>query len=309
MWWLLFLVHIIISVIYGIIAIAMHKQNGLCRFIVVLFIPLGGIFFFVFLDLYDRIYRRKGEIDLNAILSADQILNISRITVPEYEKEMNIISIEEALSINENKIRREIMLDVLKKDATKYISQLKNALGNEDTETSHYAAAALVEIKRKYELVVQELSVKMEKDPNNYDLSIGYMDALNKYINSDLLDRNNKRKQQYSLVNVGERIIIANPANLQLEKYNALIENLIDLKEYTRAEECAKLCISAYPQNEEPYIKMLKLYYLLGRREAFASLLDKLRNSNILLSNKALGILRFWIGGVMSNASATTSTN
>ena len=56
------------------------------------------------------------------------------------------------------------MIDVLKEDTMQYMEVIKTAVLNEDTETSHYAVSAVMEIKRKLSISLQQLSVKFDQN-------------------------------------------------------------------------------------------------------------------------------------------------
>ena len=87
--------------------------------------------------------------------------------------ELNVVPIEEALLINDYSTRRQVLIDVLKMDAFRYIDALKSAVINEDTETSHYAVTAISEEKRKLTILLQKLAVEYEHNRHDSE-SVSY---------------------------------------------------------------------------------------------------------------------------------------
>jgi len=107
----------------------------------------------------------------------------------DFEKEINIVPLEDSLIFNEDKIKRSYLIHILKKDFVSHIKGLKKALENDDTETSHYAAAALMEIKNQFELMIQSAGKRYERDKDDVSVLQEYIDILKKYLNSDVPDK------------------------------------------------------------------------------------------------------------------------
>ena len=75
--------------------------------------------------------------------------------------------------INEPRVRRELIMDVLNDDPEEYMDLLKQARMNEDVEVVHYAITAMVELSKEYDFRLQ----KMEKlyaalPPNSVTLTL-----------------------------------------------------------------------------------------------------------------------------------------
>ena len=75
------------------------------------------------------------------------------------DTDKKIVPLEEALLINEPRVRRELIMDVLNDDPEEYMDLLKQARMNEDVEVVHYAITAMVELSKEYDFRLQ----KMEK--------------------------------------------------------------------------------------------------------------------------------------------------
>ncbi len=164
-----------------------------------------------------------------------------------------------------------------------------------DTETAHYAASAIVELKNQLINEVLERQIIYEKDKNNIDNLIGFIEILKKYLDSTFFDGKllNKHKLLYS-EKLAELLQI-NQTNKKMfiEKINCDINlnNFLLAKEY-----CDKFQV-AFVKNEEPFLMYMKLYYTLKDFKSLETTLNKLKESSIKLSNNGLNVARFWMAG------------
>jgi hypothetical protein len=303
MWWLFWFFHFIITAIFGLLALKANGRLGFCYFFIALFIPFSG-FVFVLISIFYEMKKRESRLDFRGLMNNEKTdLNI--LSKANYDEKINTVPLEEAFIINKNSVKRRLMLEVLKSDAARYVKQLKIALSDNDTETSHYAASAMSEVKRKFENIIQELVVKYERNKTDRQLSEELVETISKYLKMNLLDSNTKIKYEYILVNAAESLI-HQYEDTNVEVYKELLECLFDLKEYNRAQEAGQLFLQRHSHFEEPYVLLLKLYYMQQKRDAFLQIFEALRKSPVKLSNNGLNMVRFWLGGV-GHASAEKS--
>ncbi|WP_261303230.1 hypothetical protein [Paenibacillus andongensis] len=211
----------------------------------------------------------------------------------ETEKEMNVVPLEEALLVNDISTRRRVMIDLLKQDSLDYLEVLQMAVSNDDTETSHYAVSAIMEMKRKITLNLQELAVKFEENKEDTHVLRSYSDILKSYMRSGFLDERTRIKYSYTYTNVLKLLIEQSPDSAEV--YVDKIRTDLDLEEYAEAEQTALLYLKQYPLHEDAYLSLMKVYYTMRSIEQLKSTLIQLRKSPIRLSNQALTIVRFWL--------------
>jgi hypothetical protein len=281
-----------------IIAYSLNNPNRIERYkigyiaAIVILMPYFGIFFIIFLNYYPE--KKDGEtiddFEVNTLLSMDTNSHYLNLNV---EKESNIVPIEEALIINSNKTKRMLLIEALKQDIYLSSTFLKKAVNDSDTETSHYAAAALMDLKNRLMTGLQALSVKYEADKEDVDISIAYAEVIRRYIHSGMLDVRSIKKYRYLYIQILENI-----NRLEPEKREYFVERInteLKLKEYSKAAQSCEGFMKLHSNSEEPFIMTLKLCYTLGDTKKFKYTLEKLRNSQIKLSYSALNKLRFWI--------------
>jgi len=214
----------------------------------------------------------------------------------EKDRELNIIPLEEALVINNYSERRKALIEVLKQDTLKYMEKLQYAISNEDTETSHYAVSAIMEIKSKLLTSIQELEVKYEENTDNKEVTESYIEVLRKYLDSGLLDERTTRKYQYTYLSVLRNYIeIIGPSKTYFEEK---LRMEIELGIYTEAEVTAKEYIEEFPTTEKAYLSLLKYYYTVKSRDKFFEAIQMVKSAPIKLSNEGITILRYWTKGV-----------
>ena len=158
--------HIILS--FAFFAFLKEKKMAIALFPIVFCIPYLGLAALIIFYFYSKTKKHAKEYEKEEVfLKTSKMINISQI---DQNKEKNIIPVEEALIVNDHQIQRQMVMEVAKRNPKEYLNELKKALLASDTETAHYAASSILELKRDYDKEV----IKAQK---NYD-SKNAMDQL-----------------------------------------------------------------------------------------------------------------------------------
>lgn len=291
----LYLIYVIVSAI--ILALAKRNvKEWLLGMTLVSFLPLIGwllpsIWPKKFISnegkfLEDYMNEQTNDIEIELLTKEESV---------KREKELNVIPIKEALVINDFTTRRKLMLDVLKKDTMQYIDVIKMAVLNEDSETSHFAVAAVMEVKRKLSLSLQRFSVEFEKNQQDTTVARSYAQVVKEYMASGFLDDQTLKKYKYIYIQaVG---ILIEHGQGEPEIYEEKMRVEMELHEYQEAEKTGLQYLEAYPLQEEPYLFLMEYYYRTKSKMKMQEILDELMNSTIQFSNRALTVVRYWSGG------------
>lgn len=291
----LYLIYVIVSAI--ILALAKRNvKEWLLGMTLVSFLPLIGwllpsIWPKKFISnegkfLEDYMNEQTNDIEIELLTKEESV---------KREKELNVIPIKEALVINDFTTRRKLMLDVLKKDTMQYIDVIKMAVLNEDSETSHFAVAAVMEVKRKLSLSLQRFSVEFEKNQQDTTVARSYAQVVKEYMASGFLDDQTLKKYKYIYIQaVG---ILIEHGQGEPEIYEEKMSVEMELQEYQEAEKTGLQYLEAYPLHEEPYLFLMEYYYRTKSKMKMQEILDELMNSTIQFSNRALTVVRYWSGG------------
>ncbi|MEF3303218.1 tetratricopeptide repeat protein [Paenibacillus sp. GYB003] len=214
---------------------------------------------------------------------------------PNAEKEMNIVPLEEALLVNDYSTRRKMIIDLLKQDSLSYMGIIQNAVSNDDTETSHYAVSAIMEVKRKLTLKLQELSVRYENDKDDPYLLRAYADVLAAYMGSGFLDDRTIVKHKRTYTALLARLLELSPE--EEKAYADKIRADLELGEYLEAERTARSFLQRFPNREDAYMLMMEVYFTAGSYEKLRRTLEALKKSPVRLSSESLTTVRFWSEG------------
>lgn len=274
-----------------------HFQDWLFRCTLVLFLP--GIGWFIPSVWPKKLLRNEAE-QFESYMNAQTEdipieLRSSKMTI-ESDRELAVVSIEEALIISDFTTRRRVMLDLLKQDAMKYLDILQTAVMNDDTETSHYAVTAVIEVKRELSLLLQKLSVEFSQNPQDPHIAETYVQVIKEYLRSGFLDKQSTKNYRMTFIQVIQTIIENNQATEELYKEKINME--MTLGELQVAEKTALLFKEQYPLSEKPYLQLLGIYCELKSASKFRNVLDNLKTAPITLTNDALVTVRYWSTGV-----------
>lgn len=297
MLWLVYGIYVVVCAVILALFNWSHKQTLLIKLLIVACIPVIG---WLLPIIWIRKPRRHSEQQFSEYVeNQQQEHKIRRIGVfhnIERQRELDIVPIEDALIVSQHRERRQVLIDVLKQDTIQYIEVLQQAISNEDTETSHYAVSAIMEIKRKLLMSLQELEVHYEQEQDNAQLAKAYIEVLAIYLKSGFLDERTKRKYQYTYLSVLTHFL------QQHEKEEALFAAKLDIEIelgiYADAEQTALLYVEHYPLSEQAYMALLRYYFVIRSHQKLEQTLNRLKSSPIRLSNEGLTTVRFWSKGV-----------
>lgn len=225
----------------------------------------------------------------------DQKVGTTSLIKKDINEETNVIPIEDALILNENQVKRKMLLNLLKEESIQNVEVLKFALENDDTETSHYAATAIMEIKRKLLNSMQTIEVQVNENPNNLQTLAAYQEVIKQYLNSGFIDEKTYLKNMYTYSALLKKMIEIDCNNPRyfIEK----ISSDLTLAQYHEARQFCDQFLSVHPLVEDAYFLDMKIHYAMKDQNAFAKSISILRNSNVKLSPKGLSRLRFWLQG------------
>lgn len=285
----LLILYYVLAVIYLILRFLFGKKQLLTRLIILLFCP------FISIGLIWALDRRQIEPDGTPFqASMDYLLRNKHQREIYFEEDMaDVIPLTDALLLNEDREKRQMLIRLLKEYSIDHLSILKKALENEDSETTHYAAAAIQEMKRKLETSLQTLEFEAGQNPDDLAVLSAFAKALSEYIKSGLFEARMNVRYMYQYNDCMEKLIQLEPE--AKNHHIAKIENELKLKDYDAAKRDAIRFLKYFPDQEESYFSMMGVYYIFKDRENFEKTINKLRSSSVRLSPTGLEKLRFWL--------------
>ncbi len=286
--------HVVASLMLGLVIRRIDKKIAFIVMLIILVIPFFGVLGVI---LFFALNQTNG---VHLMLNDNEIMkNINgkfRLYKPvSYRNEADIMPLEDVLLLDDDLTKRELILDVIKRDASRYLEYLEIGLRNSDTETSHYSASAILQVKREFDMALLRLEVLYQKNRDDVTVVTDYADVLEKYVSSGLLDKRNLQKFRYMYVDVLRNIVKMRFNKVSTEKaLNEMIEQLLLLRDYKEASEFADLYLSEYPNSEKAYLDSLKVMYERHDKRKFDQTLEKLSTANFYLSEQAMETVEFW---------------
>lgn len=285
------IVHLILTIIYGIPTIVIQKQLGLAKVIIIFFVPYIGIFLILICDIFTFIKRKRVH-DYSHLL----INNEEEGRLLYYESSNSWLApINDLLTISNKSIRRTAIINILKKDSINYVSQLKLALENEDTETAHYAAAALVELKSKNDNIISENQKVYLENKDNEEICNEFIESLYEYIELDILD-------EITLINYSNMLIECfkdmekKEWKIPFKTFNNYCLVLQKINYVDREQEYKKFKEN-FKSHEEPYLLLLRYYFINKDKNSLEQIIKELKDSNVIFSTRLLQMIRFYNNG------------
>ena len=206
-----------------------------------------------------------------------------------------MVPLQEALLMNDASTRRELMMDILYDDVGEYVEVLKNARMNDDTEVVHYATTAMVELQKDYEtkLQKQKEAFALEEDAGLLD---EYIQTLEKYVESGLLEGNMLKNRRLELCGLLERKLTQRKeeGHEELPLYCKKFEQDCALGEYEDALRMADAAIRVWPQQEEGYLMKIRHGVMTKNPEQIGTVIGLLENNKVYLSPAARRTVDFW---------------
>ena len=216
-------------------------------------------------------------------------------TVKSYQESGNLVPLEEALLINENDTKRRMILNALYDDPLKYLDVLVLASHNKDAETAHYATTTLSHSQRSFEVEIQRAGAAVEEDPDNLRLLDFYINLIEKYIDSGLLEEYllNIQRIVYSTALDKKLALVQNDKTILIKK----LRNNIELKEYGAAYKLSDQLKNLLPEDEEVWNEVLRVCVEGNDKEKLQETIEEIQKTPIVWTKQGKEKINLWIAG------------
>ena len=300
---LLIVIHILICIwtYLGIKSGAMPVKMYV--FPVVVFVPAAGFICCLIIS-RQMFLHENGDWDTGTDrLKINEETYRSFLTAPE-EEQKEIIPLEEVLIVNDAKVRRKLIMDILHDDPERYMDILMQARLNEDVEVVHYATTAMAELSKSYDDRLQKLAQACEKDPDDKETLDRYCSFLKQYLENGLAEGQLEitRRTQYSRLLERKKDLemqgeLTEKKLRDLERtYLDLIKNEFAMSHDEQAEKLLQEMERLFDGTEEYLMLQAELYARLGMGEELKKQIRKIKDSGIYLSSRNRAALEFWKG-------------
>lgn len=288
---ILLIVNLIAAGIYLVWNI-IHKtnKNYIVGFIVMLVCPLVGPLFYLLAYLFFKLFFQD-PVDLeDVVFSKDRIKSF---VSAEEDSERNLVSLEEAIEITNEKELRGLMMNVVRGDVQKFLYSISLALNSQDTETAHYAASMLQDALNDFRTKVEKERMLVLEDSAQSAL---YAETLVEYMNQVLEQRAFTDMEQRNFVKIMDEmceiLYQKEPGRVTSVIYEAVSLRLLEIEEFEKAEKWCGRAKIFYPNALASFTTQLKLYFASGKKEQFFATVEELKQSSVVVDNETLELLR-----------------
>ena len=269
-----------------------NRRAYVIRFIVMLLCPVTGPLFFLGSHLLFLLFFRR-EVDLEDVVFSKE--RIRQHLKADEERERDIVPVEEALAVSDQKYLRGLMLKVLRGDIQISLEAITLALDSEDSETSHYAASVLQDELNEFRTYVQKLYVEMQHEEEDEtdceEMLIGYMDAV---LKQKVFTGVEQSRFVEMMDEAAQELYRKDTAKMTPAYYEAVILRSLELKLFEQAGVWCQRLEEAYPDQLTAYSCRMKLYYTEGKRKQFFEVLDQIKKSEIVIDSETLEFIRIF---------------
>jgi len=288
---------IIINAIVGIIVFFwdLAREKGAyanVHLLVILFCPVVGILFFFFSYLIEAIFNKKLDLEYRDI-GFDTTRQVKKVK-KGFLEEVDILPLEEAFSVSDRQDRRRALLTALKRDYKKNISSVQLGLNNEDGETSHYAASAILSLTTEFLNKLAKLRLAFDENEDQPQTSRDYLNTLTEFMNAEILDNIDKRKYAKTYVEVVNWMYDNYKEEVLVEDFGYALKLLIEFEDYDYALKLSDIALREYPDEDVIYYLIMKAYYNSENHDKLKELLKRIMDSTINISNETLQVIRFF---------------
>ena len=269
-----------------------HKTNKhyIVGFVVMIVCPLVGPLFYLLAYLFYKLFFQE-PVDLEDVIFSKE--RIKSFVSAEEESERNLVSLEEAIEITDEKELRTLMMNVVRGDVQKFLYSMSLALNSQDTETAHYAASMLQDALNDFRTKVEKERMLVLEDSEQ---SVLYAETLVEYMNQVLEQRAFTDMEQRNFVGIMEEmcdiLYQKAPGRMSSVMYEAISLRLLEIEEYDQAEKWCNRAKVFYPNTLASFTTQLKLYFASGKKEQFFETVEELKNSSVVVDNETLELLR-----------------
>lgn len=237
----------------------------------------------------------RQSVDLEDVIFSKQRVKTYRM--PEEHKEMNMVSMEDALVVSDRESLRNLMLNVVCDDDGEALNVISKGLQAEDSETSHYAASVLQDKLGVFRRRVQNTLLQLQTEEDTEVRAARAAELLDYML--PMLKRNVfSEKEAGEFVRKMDELdqyLLASEKNWFSERlFDDLFHVALAANEDAIAEKWCGRLMGAYHDSQNAYCCRLELYYKLGRREAFKETMAELKKSDVVVDAQLLEWIRIF---------------
>lgn len=217
--------------------------------------------------------------------------DLHRLQKPDRRAETDRVPMEEALLVSDLAYRREMVMGLLDApDPLRCLPALRRALANEDSETSHYASVAIMELRRKLQQQLDEAESRWRRDSQDADACAAWEELLYRVTRTDLFDSDVRRRLLRRHTALTDRMLRAD------HPPEGCLHHRIRLElEQGHCAQAQRLCtryLKEYPHSEQAVRDQMEVCVQAKNGAGLQRFLQGLRHRPVLLTAPTLAWVR-----------------
>ena len=283
---LVYYVLLLVIVILSFIRKRSVTKGAAYEWLILFLLPFSGLLFLKF-PIFDA-HKTAGLDSFSGEAKAKR----QKLYIADIAKDREIISIQDVLAINSVYEKRSVVMDLFSYDSAQYVKELQIALGDPDTEVSHYASAVIVGMKDRLEGKLSATKNDFLNNPSDENAA-RYLVSIKAYIESGALNENRIRKYEELFCAFMDEWEEEDPLQKQ-EWFPTLLAYLTHLGHKEKTLALAERFVQE-TSSQDAYVAALKASYAFRRTEDFRRYLAELRKADLVLTDYHYDILQFFL--------------
>ena len=277
---------LLVVVILSFIRKRSVTKGAAYEWLILFLLPFSGLLFLKF-PIFDA--HKSAGLDS---FSGEAKAKRQKLYIADIAKDREIISIQDVLAINSVYEKRSVVMDLFSYDSAQYVKELQIALGDPDTEVSHYASAAIVGMKDRLEGKLSATKNDFLNNPSDENAA-RYLVSIKAYIESGALNENRIRKYEELFCAFMDEWEEEDLLQKQ-EWFPTLLAYLTHLGHKEKTLALAERFVQE-TSSQDAYVAALKASYAFRRTEDSRRYLAELRKADLVLTDYHYDILQFFL--------------
>jgi hypothetical protein len=278
----------------GLFALAWFRKGGPRRTLLLyawftLVCPVAGPLLFGFSHLISAAFRAR-HVDMAAI-SFSRVRE-ENVQPPDAETELNYVPLEDAVAFADITDLRRLLINILKTGDREMLASVSRAINNPDTEVSHYSAAAVLDTLSDFRVSLHEYIERLRTNPEDAAANVFILEYAHQILRMNVMNREEQEATIRLEDQIAETLFSHNLWYMKDEYYLWIIDLLISIRDFNRAEIWVGRAMQYQRQQLNAYKARLHLYYARQDSPAFFSCIRELQSANVPADQEMLDLIR-----------------
>ena len=266
-------------------------QEAAVRLVIGLMLPLVGV---LTLKLVDFFAEKNAEAQMDELfLGRGELSDDLQLLRPVDERDtLDAAPAVDVLELNDYDDRRAMIMNTLRQDDTAdYVDVLREALANDDQETSHYASVVIMDLQQQVHARLAELGRRLEDDPDDLDALGALEQELYQVIKEGVVDENSLPRYVERYWEVSDRLLEEGRPSATHFHHRIAADLKTGSGEHARS--VARRYLETHPDDEDAVLDAIRVCVQQNDRAGLDALLDRLGDMPVVLTSKSLRYIRF----------------